>query len=187
VPAMLIRFTGSVSPSSIESMTVTSPPLRISLHLALRASRLLSSLAAREPLIVNGIKDMDSVPPARYTLPSPVTMKRAAAEVASIEETQLFWTVTAWTGSGRPRRKAVTLAMLGASKDWPTQPATTPSTCFLSRPTLASAASAAWRRSSSELTRESVREMCPKGVRAPPQITIFFPSQAISFLLRFSK
>src|SRR5579885_1027338 len=106
-------------------------------------------------------------------------MKRAAAETASMEETQLFWTVTAWTFSGRPQLRAVTRAMFGAEKLCPTQPAMRPSTDSLGSLARWTVASTAIFRRVSGLTEESAREMCPTGVRAPAHRTIFLASANI--------
>ncbi len=111
---MLMCSTGSVRPASIASVTATSAVVGSSAHFALTVSKLRSALFAREPSMVYGRRDMTSTPPAKYTSPSPAMMERQAAETASIEETQLFCTVTDWTRSGRPARSAATRAMLGA-------------------------------------------------------------------------
>src|ERR1700758_2077875 len=99
-------------------------------------------------------------------------MKRAAAEIASIDETQLFCTVTACAFSGSPQLNTVTRAMFGAEKDCPTQPTIKPSTAFLSSFARAMVASTAIFMSVSGLVEDRALEMCPIGVRAPVHSTI---------------
>jgi len=171
---MLIFSTGSVRPSSIASTTETSGVVSSSPHFALTVSKLRRAFDAREPSIVYGRRDMTSTPPARYSSPSPARMKRQADEIASIEDTQLFWTVTDCTRSGRPARRAATRAMFGAWKPWPTQPTITPSTASLGRRERSSVAASASTISASAVKPESERDRCPIGVRAPPATTMFF-------------
>src|SRR5437879_3067886 len=103
-------------------------------------------------------------------------MKRAADETASIDEPQLFCTVTAWAFSGRPVFRTVTRAMLGAEKLWPTQPTIRPSTASLGSFERESKASMAIFMRSSGFLLESALEKWPMGVRAPVQRTTFLDS-----------
>ena len=133
----------------------------------------MSVFAARLPSIMYGRRDMLSVPPAMYKSPSPRSIRRAAPEIASMEEMQLFWNVSPVPLGGRPQRISVTRARLGAEKPWPAQPIISPSTASFGRRARSSSASTASCIRSSARREASERATCPIGVRTPAHKTTF--------------